>query len=53
MLWYVVPHWFHTTPPTLEMINYIGAATVIVFLLIESYKWGEYWVKHSKSESPS
>jgi Ca2+-transporting ATPase len=42
---YVVPHWFHAIPPTLEMLGYIGAATTAVFILIESYKWGEYWLK--------
>ncbi|WP_294872343.1 cation-transporting P-type ATPase [Sulfuricurvum sp. RIFCSPLOWO2_12_FULL_43_24] len=42
---YVVPQWFHAIPPTLEMLGFIGAATVVVFVLIESYKWGEYWLK--------
>lgn len=47
MALYVVPHWFHTIPPTFEMLIYIGAATTVVFLLIESYKWGEFWIKRS------
>lgn len=43
---YVVPQWFHAVPPNGEMLAYIGGATAIVFGLLESYKWGEYWVKH-------
>jgi len=42
---YVVPQWFHAISPTEEMLATIGGATVVVFLLIESYKWGEYYLK--------
>jgi Ca2+-transporting ATPase len=43
---YAVPHWFHAIPPNKEMLTYIGGATATVFLLIEGYKWGEYWLKY-------
>lgn len=39
---YIVPQWFHATPPTLEMLAYIAIATLGVFVLIESYKWMEW-----------
>lgn len=48
---YVVPQWFHVIPPTAEMLGFIGAATAVVFVLIESYKWGEYWLKRSQNSS--
>ena len=43
---YVVPHWFHAVSPNGEMLAIIGEATLVIFTLIESYKWVEYWVKH-------
>ncbi len=42
---YVVPQWFHTVPPTGEMLAIIGGATLTVFILLESYKWGEWHLK--------
>lgn len=42
---YAVPHWFHATSPTLEILAYIGGASVCVFVLIESYKWVEWSLK--------
>ncbi|HEX5669999.1 MAG TPA: cation-translocating P-type ATPase C-terminal domain-containing protein, partial [Sulfuricurvum sp.] len=42
---YVVPHWFHAISPDVTMLTYIGSATAIIFLLIESYKWGEWSLK--------
>jgi len=42
---YIIPQWFHTVPPTKEMLATIGGATLAVFALLESYKWGEYWMK--------
>ncbi|MDP3465510.1 MAG: cation-transporting P-type ATPase [Sulfuricurvum sp.] len=44
---YVIPQWFHAVPPNGEMLATIGGATVIVFGLLEGYKWGEYWLKRS------
>lgn len=44
---YIIPQWFHSVPPNKEMLTYIGAATVIVFVLIEAYKWGEWSLKRS------
>ena len=43
---YVVPQWFHAVSPNREMLTYIGGATAIVFILIESYKWGEWKLKN-------
>jgi Ca2+-transporting ATPase len=52
---YVVPEWFHATPPTQEMLAIIGGATAAVFVLIESYKWSEWglkrWLKLHKQKS--
>ncbi|MDP3266739.1 MAG: cation-transporting P-type ATPase [Sulfuricurvum sp.] len=48
---YVAPHWFHAIPPDKEMLTYIGAATAVVFVLIESYKWGEWSLKRSIHKS--
>ena len=42
---YVVPQWFHAISPDKEMLIYIGVATTVVFVLIESYKWGEWSLK--------
>lgn len=42
---YAVPHWFHATSPTPEMLATIGGATAVIFLFIESYKWGEWSLK--------
>lgn len=44
---YVVPHWFHAITPNKEMLTYIGIATAVVFVLIESYKWAEWGLKRS------
>ncbi|MDO9206997.1 MAG: cation-transporting P-type ATPase [Sulfuricurvum sp.] len=43
---YVIPQWFHAVSPNGEMLATIGGATLTVFALLESYKWGEYWLKH-------
>ncbi|HEX5711060.1 MAG TPA: cation-transporting P-type ATPase [Sulfuricurvum sp.] len=48
---YVVPDWFHAVSPDGEMLAYIGGATATVFLLLESYKWGEYWLKRSSTKT--
>ena len=42
---YAIPEWFHAIPPTPEMLRYIGGATAVIFILIESYKWGEWRLK--------
>jgi len=42
---YAVPHWFHATSPTSEMLAFIGGASACVFALIESYKWVEWSLK--------
>lgn len=42
---YGVPEWFHAIPPTAEMVQIIAEATAVVFVLIESYKWGEWSLK--------
>lgn len=42
---YGVPQWFHATPPNGEMLAVIGAATALVFVLVESYKWAEWRLK--------
>lgn len=42
---YWVPQWFHAVPPNGEMLAYIAAATLVVFVLIEGYKWGEWSLK--------
>lgn len=44
---YAVPHWFHAITPNKEMLTYIGIATAVVFVLIESYKWAEWSLKRS------
>lgn len=44
---YVIPQWFHAVSPNGEMLATIGGATLTVFALLESYKWGEYWLKRS------
>lgn len=46
---YIVPEWFHSIPPTGEMLAIISAATVAVFVLIEGYKWGEWILKKYKA----
>lgn len=48
---YIVPQWFHAVSPTWEMLAYIGIATLIVFVLLESYKWVEYRLKRSHTET--
>ncbi len=45
---YVVPHWFHAISPDVIMLTYIGSATAIIFVLIESYKWLEWSLKKRK-----
>lgn len=42
---YAVPHWFHAVSPNWEMAAWIGGATGVVFVLIESYKWVEWGLK--------
>ncbi|MCK9373688.1 MAG: cation-transporting P-type ATPase [Sulfuricurvum sp.] len=42
---YAIPEWFHAIPPTQEMVKIIVESTVVVFVLIESYKWGEWSLK--------
>lgn len=42
---YAVPEWFHAISPDVLMWSYIGAAAVIVFVLLEGYKWGEWRLK--------
>ncbi len=50
---YVVPQWFHAVSPDGDMLAWIGAATVLVFILIESYKWLEWslkqWIKREEN----
>lgn len=46
---YLVPEWFHATVPTGDMLIAIAEATGIVFILIEGYKWGEWFLKRSIS----
>jgi len=50
---YVVPAWFHAVSPDGEMLAWIGAATAMVFILIESYKWLEWglkkWIKREEN----
>jgi Ca2+-transporting ATPase len=48
---YIVPHWFHAITPNKEMLTYICAATAVVFVLIESYKWAEWSLKRSIYQS--
>lgn len=45
---YVVPQWFHAVSPNAEMLTYIGIASLLVFLLLEGYKWGEWLLKKAK-----
>lgn len=50
---YVVPVWFHAVSPDGEMLAWIGGATAVVFILIESYKWLEWslkkWIKREEN----
>ncbi|HEX5623002.1 MAG TPA: cation-transporting P-type ATPase [Sulfuricurvum sp.] len=39
---YVLPEWFHSVPPTPEILGYILMAAAGNFMLVEGYKWGEY-----------
>lgn len=52
---YVVPTWFHAVSPDGEMLVLIGAATALVFVLIESYKWLEWglkkWIKGKENRT--
>lgn len=52
---YAIPEWFHAIPPTPEMLRYIGGATAVIFILIESYKWGEWrlkrWTKWQRAKT--
>ncbi|MCX6074013.1 MAG: cation-transporting P-type ATPase [Campylobacterales bacterium] len=41
---YIIPEWFHVTPPTLEILGYIFLSSLVIFMLAEGYKWGEYWI---------
>lgn len=45
---YAVPEWFHAISPDARMWSYIGVAAVIVFVLLESYKWGEWTLKKKR-----
>ncbi len=42
---YIVPEWFHAVSPNSEILGFIGMATLVVFILIEGYKWGEWSLK--------
>ncbi|MDP3302256.1 MAG: cation-transporting P-type ATPase [Sulfuricurvum sp.] len=39
---YVLPEWFHSVPPTPEILGYILMAALGNFMLVEGYKWWEY-----------
>jgi len=45
---YIIPQWFHAVSPNGEMLAIIGGATATVFVLIESYKWGEWRLKRGR-----
>jgi P-type Ca2+ transporter type 2C len=39
---YLFPSWLHVVPPNSTILAYIGGASAMVFVLIESYKWLEW-----------
>lgn len=43
-LWFF-PQWLHAVTPTPQMLGWIGAGTMAVFVLIEGYKWAEWGMK--------
>ena len=44
---YLVPHWLHAVTPDAYMLAFIGGATAVIFILIESYKWIEWSLKRA------
>jgi len=47
---YLVPQWFHSVTPTKDMLLAVAEATLIIFILIEGYKWGEWFLKRKQME---
>lgn len=48
---YMFPTWLHVVPPSISMLTYIAIATIVIFILIEGYKWLEWGIKKEPSDS--